>query len=503
MDFFSYNQTAAEFLAYAALDLFPDARLLGGRGTSRYFYYDFEFPFPHDKLTLSLIEERMARLLKSETVKKREMLASNALELFFARKQPAVAERLAGLDGLVTICEIKDFLDPCIFPFALSFPFRPHFKLLEIEDRSYEGANKVRILGALAADKDALKAVLKAPSPTALSHTRAVAEQKLFLPLSEGHWLWLPKGEHVRQLLLAQWKRIITREKFNCISTADGESTLEDLHHACFLKTNIDKLAEIAHLPQPLEGAGCEGLFETQSAFSDRLTLFCNEENFLQSCISSLHFILEMPRILGFEFQLILGLSSAKGTRSKQLIAVLKDALEKSGLEYAVEKIYSVESEAQIEVRLPDALGRLWKGPYISVPTQTDTPVLSCSLFGTMERFIALLLERHAGQLPLWLAPEQVRLIPLTEKAGRYATRVQQSLESAGIRSTMDARPNADLGSRLYQAIAEKVPFAVILGNREVEAEDLVVKALGSHKDERMHSDALIERIKLNEENEL
>src|SRR5689334_7418323 len=64
------NQTAAEFLAYAALDLFPDARLLGGRGTSRYFYYDFEFSFPHDKLTLSLIEERMARLLKSETVKK-------------------------------------------------------------------------------------------------------------------------------------------------------------------------------------------------------------------------------------------------------------------------------------------------------------------------------------------------------------------------------------------------------------------------------------------------
>jgi threonyl-tRNA synthetase len=319
-------------------------------------------------------------------------------------------------------------------------------------------------------------------------------EQKLFLPLNEGHWLWLPKGESVRQLLLAQWKRITCREKFNCISTADGESSLEDLHRECFLKTGVDKLAEIARIPQPIENTACEGLFETQSGFSDRLTQFCNEENFLQSCISSLHFILEMPRILGFEFQLILGLSSAKGARRKQVGEVLKAALEKSSLEYTTEKTYNVGSEAQIEVRLPDALGRLWKGPYISVSTQTDMLTLSCSLFGTMERFVALVLERSAGQLPLWLTPEQVRLIPLTEKAGRYTAQVQQSLESAGIRSTIDGRSNA-LGSRLYQAIAEKVPFAVIVGNREVEAEELVVKALGSHKDERMNSDALKERI--------
>jgi len=122
-------------------------------------------------------------------------------------------------------------------------------------------------------------------------------------------------------------------------------------------------------------------------------------------------------------------------------------------------------------------------------------PTLVCSIFGTMERLVGLLLERYAGNLPLWMAPEQVRLITLSKEARIWANRVQQTLENEGIRSTIDAQ-DVDLGSRLYQTIAEKIPFAVIMGDREMQTETFVVRALGSQQEERMNVDTLCKRIK-------
>jgi threonyl-tRNA synthetase len=222
-----------------------------------------------------------------------------------------------------------------------------------------------------------------------------------------------------------------------------------------------------------------------------------------------------MPKILGFEFQLTLGLSTAKGVRRRQggnakkmnggnaknmnSGRILQETLDKSGLDYAVEKDYRSGSEAWIEVTLADALGRLWSGPFITVPMNTQAPTLVCSLFGTMERLVGLLLERYAGNLPLWIAPEQVRLIPLSGDAHLYADRVQRTLKNEGIRSVIDVQnsePGRELGSRLYQAIVEKIPYAVIMGDREIQAENLVVRTLGSQQEERMNVDALCKCIR-------
>ncbi len=507
------NQTAAEFLAHAALDLFPNTQLLGGRGTSRYFYYDFQFPFPFHKQTLSLIEERLVRLLKTRTqIKKREMVPSNAAQLFASRSQEFLAEKLKTIVGLASICEINDFLDYCPYLFSLNWPFTPYLKLFETETLSYDGRSAIRIIGALSPDKDELKAQLRAPSPTASNHRHFAVEEKLFLPLDDGHWMWQPKGEILRELLLQRWKEIVFKEKFNIVSTFcpdhnDPNDALLQLHQNLFSHSGINKLAEIAYFPFEKDSEYREGLFETKGGFTDRLTLFSTEENFLQTCISSLHFILEMPRILGFEFQLTLGLSTAKGVRRRQGGSakntnsgrILQDALDKSGLDYVVENDYRSGSEAWVEIKLADALGRLWSGPFISVPMQTQVPTLVCSVFGTMERLVGLLLERYAGSLPLWIAPEQVRLIPLSKDAHRYADRVQGTLKSEGIRSTIDVQnsePGRELGSRLYQAIVEKIPYAVIMGDREIQAENLVVRTLGSQQEERMNVDALCKCIR-------
>jgi threonyl-tRNA synthetase len=505
-DCFGIHQSAAECLAHAALDLFPDTLLLGGRGTSQYFYYDLQFPFPFQKQNLSLIEERMIRLMKTPAqAKKREMLASNAAELFISRHQNLLAEKLKKIDGIVPIYERADFFDYCPFPFSLSWPHPAYIKLFGSEDIVHEGRKITRIVGAMSSDKGALKTLLKNPSPLSFNHARFASHEKLFYHSDEGQWIWLPKGEILRQILLEHWKKIVYQEKFQCISTfypdhADPDAALLSLHQECFLKTGYDKLAEVAYFPMESHSDFREGLFETKSGFVDRLTQFSTEENFLQSCISSLHFILEMPRILGFEFQLTLGLSTAKGLRgghAKQINGhrVLQAVLEKSGLNYVVENDYRSGSKAWIEVKLSDALGRLWNGPFMSVPMHAQVPTVVCSMFGTMERFVGLMLERCQGVLPLWLAPEQARLIPLSKDARHYAGQIHRTLKNAGIRSEIDTQ-DTDLGSRLYQAIAQKIPFAVIMGDREIQTGDLVVRAHGSQQEERMNVDALCKCIK-------
>ena len=131
----------------------------------------------------------------------------------------------------------------------------------------------------------------------------------------------------------------------------------------------------------------------------------------------------------------------------------------------------------------------------MSIPMHTQVPTLVCSMFGTMERFVGLVLERYQGVLPLWLAPEQVRLIPLSKKARRYASEIHRTLKNEGIRSEIDTQDN-DLGLRLYQAIAQKIPYAVIMGDRELHAGDLVVRMHGSQQEERMNVDALCKCIK-------
>ena len=129
------------------------------------------------------------------------------------------------------------------------------------------------------------------------------------------------------------------------------------------------------------------------------------------------------------------------------------------------------------------------------VPLHTQGHALVCSMFGTMERFIGLALERYQGALPLWLAPEQARLIPLSKGARRYASQIHRTLKNEGIRSEIDTQ-DTELGSRLYQAIAQKIPFAVIMGDRELHTGDLVVRMHGSQQEERMNVDALCKCIK-------
>ena len=149
------------------------------------------------------------------------------------------------------------------------------------------------------------------------------------------------------------------------------------------------------------------GLFSPQACFADRAYLFCPDEKLLEECISSLQFILKIPKILGFEYDIVLSVSGqgTKKERSKG-VSLFQQALETVGVSYTIVREAGARALVSIDVRIADALGRKWVGPFLRIP-EKGIPIgpagKSCmlirSMYGSLERVTALLLERKGSSV--------------------------------------------------------------------------------------------------------
>jgi threonyl-tRNA synthetase len=131
---------------------------------------------------------------------------------------------------------------------------------------------------------------------------------------------------------------------------------------------------------------------------------------------------------------------------------------------------------------------------YVTPDGNEATPMMiHRAVLGSIERFIAILLEHTAGKLPLWLAPEQVRVVPVSEKVEAYAHRVEAALKSAGLRASADLR-NQKLGYKIREAQVEQVPVMAVIGEREA-ADGTVAPRIGGSNEEAVALDAFIARV--------
>jgi threonyl-tRNA synthetase len=416
-----------------------------------------------------------------------EMMPSNAASLMRHHGQALVAERLDQLErALVVMAKIGDFVG--FSPFALQENLDiPFLKIFEGFPLGISNQKIIRVVGGASHDKETLKNIAKKASYASFSHLVLAREMGFFEPMDEeGMWFWRPKAELLREQLLNWWRQEHLRQNFSLISSPScylnqgDEDSLRESHKQYFLHCNEAKIAEITWLLSIEASDPTVGLFSTAAFYADRAHLICPEEKLLQECISSLHFILKIPKILDFEFEIVLSVSSVgtQKARSKGM-SLLQQALEKVGVAYTVEKDYRRGTLASIEVRFADSLGRQWTGPFLSVP-EIQMPagkgcMLTRSTFGSLERLTALLLEKRGGWLPLWLAPEQVRILVLNSKADSHANEVLEALKIQGIRATIESSEEK-LKARLYKAILEKVPYVVLLGEREAKAKSLTVR---------------------------
>ena len=502
------NQTAAILMAAAVCDLFPGTLIVEGQGTPNCFFYDFVFPFEFQPQLIPLIEEQMRLIIREKrAIRTLEMMPSNAAALMEHSGQKMAAERLARVEqAVVQMCQIGEFRAYCPFPVLdkLAIDF---FKIIERFPLNMSGRKIIRIVGAAAYDKESVKALGKQVSFSSRSHLTLAREVGFFEPMEEeGLWFWRPKGEILRRQLLDWWRSEHKTQNFSLIASPTsligegGEESVRLSHQEYFLRLDAPKVAEVVWISSRDHVDSGAGLFSPKAFTADRAHLFCSDENLLDECISSLHFIFAIPKILGFEFEIVLSVSSEGAQKARARgAALLQKALEKVGVDYVVEKNYRMGILASVEVRFADSLGRRWTGPFLSVPEKAlpmdRGNILVRSTFGSLERLVALLLEKRGGWLPFWMAPEQVRVLIASTNAGSYAKQVFDALKAQGVRATLESGEDT-LKARIYRAILEKVPYIILLGEREEKAASLTVRAYGENEEESLSLDEFYMRLK-------
>ena len=200
----------------------------------------------------------------------------------------------------------------------------------------------------------------------------------------------------------------------------------------------------------------------------------------------------------------------------KQATDSLESVLKRRGIEYKTMPGEAAFYGPKIDVKLVDAIGRLWQLStvqfdfnlpqrfeleYVGEDGQRHQPLMvHRALFGSVERFFGVLIEHYAGAFPLWLSPTQVAVVPIAERHAEYAHKVGDALKAAGGRVTVDAR-NEKMNAKIREHALQKVPFILVVGDKEAEANQVNVRVRGQEKAEgTMSVEDFVARVKrLNE----
>ncbi len=243
-----------------------------------------------------------------------------------------------------------------------------------------------------------------------------------------------------------------------------------------------------------------QGLTRVRGMTQDDAHIFCTREQMDTELVRTLHFVLDLLRDYGLnEFYLELSTKPpGKGVGSDEEWEVATEALRTTALEMGLDLVMDEGGGAfygpKISVQARDAIGRTWQMStvqldfqlpqrfgleYVGADNARHRPIMiHRALFGSVERFMAVLIEHYAGALPTWLSPEQVRVIPVTDAHAAYAQSVADACAAAGLRATVDAS-GEKMGALIRKARMAKVPYVLVVGDEDVAAGTVGVNRRG------------------------
>ncbi|MDR2540052.1 MAG: hypothetical protein LBC45_05660 [Chlamydiales bacterium] len=410
------NQIHSLLLAAAVVELFPKALLVEGRGTESCFFYDIVFPFDFKPHLLGVIEDRMRMIYKEDRVlRSLEMAPHNAALWMEHQKQYLIAKKLKRYScSLVIMGQIGEF---ATWVPHLSLPAKRAAFTAKLKESFFICSFIPRLVRIVGIANSSCKQ--KRSFWQGHNHLQLICDMELFMPLEhqEG-WVWLSKAEVLKEFFISYWKKESIKENVALITSPYLLAPAEDFnpviayHKQVFQNSQkkMNRLAELAWVTNPDPSDMQQGLFQSFYHLADFTHLFCSKENLLKECISSLQFILKIPKILGFEFEIVLrGSYSKMRKKSDMRLSIMQVALKKLQLEYRIEEKGRSSCIERIEIHIADSLKRWWQGPFLSLLKDGQEVILLRSMFGNLERMIGLLVEQTGGKLPLWLTSENVR----------------------------------------------------------------------------------------------
>lgn len=443
-------------------------------------------------------------------------------------------------DARITFYQQGDYIDMCVGPHLTYTKALKAFKLTGVSGAYWknDANNKMltRINGTAFATKDELEAHLTLlEEAKKRDHRRIGREMDLFMMRDEapGFPFFLPNGMVLKNTLLDYWREIHHKAGYVEISTpqimnkslwlTSGHwdhykdnmySTMIDDEEYCIKPMNCpggvlvysSKPHSYRELPirageiglvhrHELRGA-LHGLFRVRCFNQDDAHLFVTPEQLTDEIVGVVRLIDSVYQKFGFKYHVELSTRPEDSMGSDEDWAAaeegLKVALDKLGMDYVVNEGDGAFYGPKIDFHLEDSLGRTWQCgtvqldfqmpqnfdlTYVDADGEKKRPIMLHRVcFGSIERFIGILIEHYAGKFPVWLAPMQVKVLPVSEKSRDYAHQVTEQLEAAGIRVVCDDR-DEKIGYKIREARGvDRVPYMLILGEKEVEAGNISVR---------------------------
>ncbi len=275
------------------------------------------------------------------------------------------------------------------------------------------------------------------------------------------------------------------------------------------------KLSEFGKVHRYEPSGALHGLLRVRAFTQDDAHIFCTEDQITQESLTVTNLILEIYKALGFE-NVILKYSDRPEKRVgddsiwDKSEAALLSAIKKSKLEYTINKGEGAFYGPKIEFVLRDAIGRDWQCGTLQVDlnlpdrlgatfvdkdgTKKVPVMLHRALFGSLERFIGILIENYAGKLPFWLSPTQAVVCPIAEENNDYVKKLFEDLFKEGIQCEVDLR-NQKINYKIREHSLAKVPLIIVCGKKEVANNTVTVRKLGSEKQETIKREDLIKNM--------
>ena len=254
------------------------------------------------------------------------------------------------------------------------------------------------------------------------------------------------------------------------------------------------------------------GLLRVRAFTQDDAHIFCSEDQITSECLNVTNLILDIYKDLGFE-NVILKYADRPEVRVGEddvwdkAESSLLEAVKASKLEYSINKGEGAFYGPKIEFVLRDAIGRDWQcgtlqvdlnlpgrldASYIDKDGIKKVPVmLHRAMFGSLERFIGILIEHYAGKFPFWISPLQTVVIPISEEFEEYASIVSQKIKNAGMSSFVDLKKH-NLNYKIRDHSLTKIPLLLICGKKEVDTNSVTIRRLDSNKQENMDIDKFL-----------
>ncbi|HHZ04094.1 threonine--tRNA ligase [Acetomicrobium hydrogeniformans] len=463
-----------------------------------------------------------------------------AIDIFKERGDTYKLELIDGIeDDTLSLYKVGEFIDLCRGPHVPNTSYLKHFKLLSVAGAYWRGDERnpmlTRIYGtAFPTEEDLLAYLAKVEEAKRRDHRRLGKELDIFSMQNEapGFPFFHPKGVVVLNVLVDFWRKVHVQRGYQEIKTPlilDQDLWIRSGHWDHYREnmyfTEIDgkpfaikpmncpggilvyksqlrsyrdfplKLAELGVVHRHERSGVLHGLMRVRCFTQDDAHIFTTEDHIKEEIIDIMNIVKYIYGVFGFPYHVELSTRPENAMGEKALWdraeQALQEALDDQGVEYKLNPGDGAFYGPKIDFHLEDCIGRTWQCgtiqldfqmpekfdiTYIGPDGEPHRPVMiHRTVLGSLERFLGILTEQYAGAFPYWLAPVQVKILPVSDEHLPYAKTVASVLQKQDVRVEVD-RKEGTLGKKIRDAQMQKIPYMIIIGNREVENDVVSVR---------------------------